>query len=273
MSDHTLMLPGQRLREGRQAAGKSLAEVSAALHLSESYLKALEADDYERLPEPTFVRGYIRNYARLLSLPGNELANLYQQLIDEAQPPATENDESEQQRPAIEQRYWLLAGGALLAFLLLWLLWPAGPVSEQSVGGLPEAALSGSASAGTDISGAAVENGAAIDSVDTELDPPVAELDDKGSVSSALPATQTVPVNDALVLRFAEVCWLRVRDVAGEEIYVGQRDAGETLTLSGQSPFRITLGNAAAVSAIEVNQTPITVPQAAPGQVVTVRAP
>lgn len=58
--------PGRMLAEARAAKGMTLAEVAAQLKLSPSQVAALEADDYGSLPGPVFVRGFIRNYARLL---------------------------------------------------------------------------------------------------------------------------------------------------------------------------------------------------------------
>ena len=60
--------PGEQLREAREAANLSIHEIAANLHLNSKTIRALEADDYENLPAPTFVRGYLRGYARLLDL-------------------------------------------------------------------------------------------------------------------------------------------------------------------------------------------------------------
>ncbi len=61
--------PGAILRQAREAKGLDATAVAAMLHLSESKLHALETDDYDSLPEPVFIRGYLRNYARLLDEP------------------------------------------------------------------------------------------------------------------------------------------------------------------------------------------------------------
>ena len=37
----------------------------------------LEADSYDDLPAPTFVRGYLRSYARLLELPAQPLIDSF----------------------------------------------------------------------------------------------------------------------------------------------------------------------------------------------------
>jgi cytoskeleton protein RodZ len=71
--------PGKRLRIARQARGISQGDAATHLHLSVAMVQALEADAHEQLPGPVFVRGYIRNYGRLLGLDEAELLSNYRQ--------------------------------------------------------------------------------------------------------------------------------------------------------------------------------------------------
>ena len=87
------------------------------------------------------------------------------------------------------------------------------------------------------------------------------------------PVVPPEPVLDRLSMSFADACWVRVVDANGDEVYSGQRAAGASLAIQGQGPFRITLGNAAAVSEININGTVMPVPVSTPGRVVTVRTP
>ena len=59
---------GDVLRKAREALGLSLEEVASELRLSAYQIRALEKDDYDDLPGATYVRGYLRAYARLLNL-------------------------------------------------------------------------------------------------------------------------------------------------------------------------------------------------------------
>lgn len=58
--------PGTQLRQVREARGMSIAEVAASLKMSPRQIEAVENEDFSRLAGATFVRGFIRNYARLL---------------------------------------------------------------------------------------------------------------------------------------------------------------------------------------------------------------
>jgi cytoskeleton protein RodZ len=70
--------PGQRLREAREAAQLTVAEVASRLRLGPRVLDRLENDDYEQLHGPTFVRGYLSSYARLLDLPERPILEAYE---------------------------------------------------------------------------------------------------------------------------------------------------------------------------------------------------
>ncbi|MFT3896172.1 MAG: DUF4115 domain-containing protein [Thermomonas sp.] len=59
---------GRRLREAREAAGLSLADVGERLRMPVRVVESLEREDWSRLGAPVFVRGQLRSYSRLLGL-------------------------------------------------------------------------------------------------------------------------------------------------------------------------------------------------------------
>lgn len=69
--------PGARLRTARLASGLELDRVAAQLHLRPFQVEALEQDNYEGFPARVFVRGYLRNYARLVSLPADTVMAMF----------------------------------------------------------------------------------------------------------------------------------------------------------------------------------------------------
>lgn len=60
--------PGESLRKVRESRNLELKDVAVQLNLTVQALRNLEAGEFERLPGTTFARGYIRAYAKLLSL-------------------------------------------------------------------------------------------------------------------------------------------------------------------------------------------------------------
>jgi cytoskeleton protein RodZ len=75
--------PGQILRAARLGRGLSIQDVGRQLRLSIRQITALEEDDYSKLPSGTFLRGFVRNYAKLLQLDPAPLL----QRIEKALPP------------------------------------------------------------------------------------------------------------------------------------------------------------------------------------------
>lgn len=69
------LLPGYgvRLAQAREASGLSVADVAAKLKLTSRQVEALEAEDVSRLPGDLFLRGFVRNYARLVALEPDEI--------------------------------------------------------------------------------------------------------------------------------------------------------------------------------------------------------
>ena len=59
---------GERLREAREAAGLSQADVAARLKMPLRVVRSLEEEDWSRLGAPVFVRGQLSSYSRLLGL-------------------------------------------------------------------------------------------------------------------------------------------------------------------------------------------------------------
>src|SRR5881227_3144053 len=59
---------GQMLAAERERQGLSRADVAQRLHMSAYQVEAIETGDYKRLPQGTFLRGFVRNYAKVLGL-------------------------------------------------------------------------------------------------------------------------------------------------------------------------------------------------------------
>lgn len=268
-------LPGERLREERVRQGLSEDDISARLRLSRTYLRALESDDYERLPQPAFVRGYLRNYARLLELPAEEVVSEYQRLVDEQAPVPAETDAQGEGEPGESLPAWAWPAGGVALVLVVALLWLAGDrggdngVAEREVAAPEQEAREDEAedpSTEADADLAEVE----------PLEPPEG-LSDDGREGPEEEVAQVEPEEapDELRMRFDEECWLEVHEVdSGDRIYQGNQDAGGELTVAGRGPFRVTLGNAPALSALEFNGEEQDLPgRGGPGQVIRITVP
>lgn len=105
--------PGRVLRSAREALGLSRREIAEALNLLESTVVAIEDDDRARQPEPVFLRGYVRNYAKLLRLDPEPLVAA---LNSERRPAVTP---VKVPKPLTSNPWLWPVAGALVASLLL----------------------------------------------------------------------------------------------------------------------------------------------------------
>ncbi|CDZ78286.1 Cytoskeleton protein RodZ [Legionella massiliensis] len=69
--------PGMQLALVREKRGYSQEYVAGKLHLRVRIIELLESDDYEQMPEPVFIKGYLRAYAKLLGVPAEPLLETF----------------------------------------------------------------------------------------------------------------------------------------------------------------------------------------------------
>jgi cytoskeleton protein RodZ len=79
--------PGRRLRRAREARRVEATRIASELRLSAETITAIERDDYEHLPSPVFISGYIRSYARLVGLDPEPLLEQFRRLHPGAEAP------------------------------------------------------------------------------------------------------------------------------------------------------------------------------------------
>ncbi|MBT3257443.1 MAG: helix-turn-helix domain-containing protein [Deltaproteobacteria bacterium] len=68
---------GALLKKEREKKGLSHTQISQQIRLRPRFLEAIENEEWDLLPAPTFVRGFIRSYARVLGLDEERVVDLY----------------------------------------------------------------------------------------------------------------------------------------------------------------------------------------------------
>lgn len=71
---------GKRLKQAREGLHLSVKEAAVRLHLNANVIQILEAEEFKSSLPPTFVRGYLRSYGRLLNIPDQEISAALEQL-------------------------------------------------------------------------------------------------------------------------------------------------------------------------------------------------
>ena len=79
---------GQILKEERERKFYTLDEIEKITKIRKELLIALETDEYSKLPPPTFVQGFIKNYAKFLGLESEKLLAIFRrEFSDRKNPP------------------------------------------------------------------------------------------------------------------------------------------------------------------------------------------
>lgn len=244
--------PGARLKKAREARGLDLPRVAAELRLSPRMVGLIEADSYRDLPEPAFVRGYMRRYAQLVQLSPDDIASRFDQAYaaDNETPPVDARPRNPVQLLGDLARPRLRVGRLLSWLSLLLLLVLAGGVfwsqlerqtaAPQAVVALPpeiDATVRPAERAATP-SPLAV----------SVLTPAPAAGTPAVLPAPASPQSIVAPAaTDRLLLVLSAESWVSVRDADGRELAASNFAAGRTLALDGRAPFAVNVGNAPAV--------------------------
>ena len=63
---------GELFKQAREAQGMSLEQVASLTRIQQQFLQALEEEDFGKLPEHVFTKGFVRTYARSLGIDEDE---------------------------------------------------------------------------------------------------------------------------------------------------------------------------------------------------------
>lgn len=255
--------PGALVREAREAAGLSIDDVAQHLKLAPRQVQALESDDYAQLPGRTFVRGFLRNYARLLGLDAGALLAAL-----------PEGGTASLDRPAISPTTRVMgelpADGAARTGSARWAI----PLAFVVIVAIAAAYLwrPGGERARSATSGAPVEQSLPTPAVPAPAPAPTADAPaaDAATPAQSAPATGSEPATGAtasdaapvtsdagtptpaasdtpLVLAFRGTSWVEVKDARGNVLLSTMGYPGAKHAVGGILPLDVTLGNAEAV--------------------------
>lgn len=272
--EQSLPSAGARLRSAREANGMSAADVSRALKLSVHQIEALEADDWSRLPCNTIIRGFVRNYARLVGL---ESAELMAALDSARLPTAPElampqgTNVSVPQEGAVERRDYvrvLLGAGvvALAAGIYFFLPDDALNTAISAVQSMTQRSETpAEAPAGPVASeepAPAAETSVPPAETSTAPATPAATAVTASSAAPATPSATAAPVapepapsaaskaGGALKLSFEQPSWVEIRDRDGEILFSQLSPGGAQREVEGRPPFSLVIGNATYVTVL-----------------------
>ena len=118
--------PSQALVEAREKLGLSQKEVADKLFLTTTVIKQIDQGEFDRLPRQAFIRGYLRSYARVVSLSGDHIVELYEKTSQSSTATAQVRSITEERLGAAYITGPVLLTGVVglgLLFILIGLIW------------------------------------------------------------------------------------------------------------------------------------------------------
>jgi len=261
---------GAALRAAREAIGLTAQEIADRVKFSVRQVEALEQDDVAHLPQGTFLRGFIRSYARVVHLEPELLLNGIE-IQPEHHSDVAEISGSGDALPAAGQtenrNLYLLIGALIITLGLAFFVLGHRDGDLQAINNFSGIhsvpAINPAASAPAIVP---IENIA-----DDKAAPPLAEIQKKEEIippaiippvqKEAVPAVEVAAVKgkrevplEQLMKRpihivFQEDAWVEVADVNGELLISRVTAAGGEKWIGGnrRAPYQVTLGKASAV--------------------------
>ncbi|WP_455197510.1 RodZ domain-containing protein [Kaarinaea lacus] len=276
--------PWERLRQAREKENLTPADIAKELKLDIRFVKALEAGQLEKLPQPVYTAGYIRAYAKLVGLPPDDIVGDY------ASQESTSMPEIVQSREKIPARYRhvdnslpksfsvshggqedkksirIFVSGLAIAVVLA-IAWQV-YINMQA----PDAELPFDTKVDSTPPDAAGPGGEGAEEAQ-----PAGESPEQKTVKLAIPGQSPAAGGTAVAgteaksditslqenaeklvsisLRYSEDSWIDVRDATGKPLIRRLGKAGGSNTVSGVPPFEVLLGYSPGVS-IEYNGEP-----------------
>jgi cytoskeleton protein RodZ len=261
---------GQTLSREREQQGLSRADVAQRLHMSAWQVEALEAGDYSRLPKGTFLRGFVRNYAKVLGIPAESVLSLLKEGRPHDPAPGiivpTQNIRFDPigerlSSPYVKASVYAVVAVAAAFALMYWWLFvkPTPPAAAAKKSTAVEVAPHNVASAPLSpppepappkdlaVEAPAVGEVPRLESakIDPLPGPPTSNRgprgDPGGRVNVAKGGERT------LKFMFKGDSWVEVRDSRGRALFQQLNPAGTEAEVTAKPPFSIVVGNAPGV--------------------------
>ncbi len=222
--------PGSRLRQLREQRNVSIKHVADRLFLDTRVIEKLEADDYEHLPPLIFIRGYMRNYAKLFDVKPESILDTFDP--NDQQPKLRPPMKRKEQASRHDPLHVMGTVVVIIILLVLAAMWQY-PEPPPIIPIIPEA--------GPTIP---IEPDLTI----PELEESVNNIDNQNNEEVEENITPVVelppPVNDKTIkVHFKAKAWMRITDKTKASLYEGIGNNGKVLSRDGTPPFYLKVGN------------------------------
>ncbi len=281
-SEEVVLTLGELLKQAREIQQLSVDDVASQLHLRPLIIREIESNDFSNIASPTYVKGYVKNYARFVEADKEKVEAALAEYFPVVNAPTMQSFSRKTTREAKEGRFMMLTYFIFFVLAVLLVVWW---IQKSDM------------TAGIDVANITVEEAAEIavgeEQISVEVldvTPPEAVQDEsqtgiepEASVEEPLPVeskqvieginedvaavivneeatelqtaisepTSVAEIADAtLRMELTDDCWIKVTDAQGKTLVNGLRIGGSAFDVLGQEPFEVILGAPQAVKLI-----------------------
>ncbi|SNC58928.1 cytoskeleton protein RodZ [Sodalis endosymbiont of Henestaris halophilus] len=254
---------GGRLRQARENMGLSQQAIAKRLCLKLSTVRDIENDHANPNLNSTFLRGYIRSYARLVHIAEEELMPMLAQQASREVSQVRLMQSFSLGKNRKKRDSWLMGLTWIILFVLVSLTaawwWQNYQDQQQDIANMADQS-SFQLFQGNDVTlvplgdndnnvGQSFDNNASVMLSSgifgqTEYaSPPVSMVIPSAPQSALLPEVCAADADgNILVINFTGECWLEVYDASGKKLFSGIQYSGDRLNLTGLTPYKLTIG-------------------------------
>jgi len=267
---------GERLRAARRANDISVRDIAKELHLDEHKVRALEKNEFDTLGAPVFAKGHLRKYAELVGVDTDDVMTDYYQMNRASGAPPVVGPKRRIPQD-INPLPWVAGGVAVLLLAAIAYWWfgmrsPESVVTAEPVGLSPFVTTEIDANTESNSEANAPDETAESETVTPEpvaveqLDEPATDEPAEVVIANAEAPASFAPTPGIdqvnLDIAFSGDCWTEVSDASGRRLYYALGQEGRVVTLSGDAPLGVILGDAQNVS-LTVDGQPWPIPRSA----------
>ena len=263
--------PGAVLANARNSQGLSVAEVAEHLKITESYVRAIEQNAFDDLPQAAFVRGYIRNYAKMVGLNGQSLVDDFDEFTGDSSREAPRLQGGRKVKPLRAHNFPSPAHAFALVLVVslaglsyfLWNHWLSAEPTTSVV--ITEEVLVPDPVAADDVP-ILLAVPAELDEAAPDEASAVVPEDDLAVVDAVVeaiaPEAVTSELTKTLLIDFSQECWVEIRDANDVVLVAALQQAGSSIDMEVQPPVNVRFGNARGVASILFDGEQISRPDA-----------
>ena len=238
--------PGELLKEARKKKGLRYRKLSSELGIPEKYLEALEENNFSIMAGPTYVRGYLRAYAKKLDLDPELIITAFEKYLKDKRKQEKSSLKKDNKKGR-KQKFSFLYASILLVIILLIIFVPErntetsenkeiDTYTEEEIPDFKE-----------NLPGLEVEKEVNFEQTSSTIPPnlTISELSTDKEASSVViekENDQIIGAINTIEINFSGDCWIEIMDKNKILEYLLAK-AGSSIYVKGAGPFKLIIGN------------------------------